>query len=84
VQPEVQSLAEAAARSARTLGLVAERLGVGDKYEARARKAIVFLNDPANCLDPVDRARLLEIMGRGTEAREVLRGAGRALEVAVG
>jgi len=82
-QPEVQSIAETAARSVRALGLVAERLGVSDKYDARARAVVVHLTDTGNCFDPIDRARLLEILGRGSEAQEVLRAfyAARALIV---
>ena len=68
-----QRRAEIAARAARSFGLIGCGLGTAEKYEAQMRPIIDRLINPANPLDPIDRARLLEILGKSNLALEVMR-----------
>ncbi len=68
-----KSGAEQAARAARSFCLIGQGLGAGEKYDAQMRPLIDRLADPASDLPPIDRARLLEILGKNTLALEVLK-----------
>ena len=75
ISPDQQPAAEAAARAARSFGLIGQGLGVAEKYDAQMRPLIDRLINPNSELPRVERARLLEILGKNTLALEVLKGA---------
>jgi hypothetical protein len=70
---EASKAAEMAARELRSFGLISQALAGSDRHQARLRPVIQTLVDPANGRTPVERARLLEILGQIDLAQDVLK-----------